>query len=349
MRALRLPLNPTDTVGELSVGLQQRVEILKALHRGADVLILDEPTAVLTPHETDELFDVIRRIVAEKGMTVILITHKLGEVMQLSDRVGVMRRGKLLGVLNTAETDEKALAAMMVGRDVLFDELREGLPGTREVLKVAALSARDDRGLPAVRGVSLTVHEGEIVGVCGVEGNGQTELTECIMGMRPQTGGSVTLNGKSITNLDPRAIRGMGVSWIPEDRLRTGLSEQATVTENLLVASSACRRSAFSACITANATRAATPKSSPPSSTSAPAGWTSPGAVSAAATCKRPFSPANSASIRPCWSSASPRAAWISAPLSSSTKRYWKNATRAAPSCWSAPIWTSCSASPTGW
>ncbi len=230
-----LPLNPTDTVGELSVGLQQRVEILKALHRGADVLILDEPTAVLTPHETDELFDVIRRIVAEKGMTVILITHKLGEVMQLSDRVGVMRRGKLLGVLNTAETDEKALAAMMVGRDVLFDELREGLPGTREVLKVAALSARDDRGLPAVRGVSLTVHEGEIVGVCGVEGNGQTELTECIMGMRPQTGGSVTLNGKSITNLDPRAIRGMGVSWIPEDRLRTGLSEQATVTENLLV------------------------------------------------------------------------------------------------------------------
>ncbi len=199
------------------------------------MLILDEPTAVLTPHETDELFDVIRRIVAEKGMTVILITHKLGEVMQLSDRVGVMRRGKLLGVLNTSETDEKALAAMMGGRDVLFDELREGLPGTREVLKVTALSARDDRGLPAVRGVSLTVHEGEIVGVCGVEGNGQTELTECIMGMRPQTGGSVTLNGRSITNLDPRAIRGMGVSWIPEDCLRTGLSEQATVTENLLV------------------------------------------------------------------------------------------------------------------
>ncbi|MDD3214803.1 MAG: ABC transporter ATP-binding protein [Eubacteriales bacterium] len=230
-----LPLNPGDTVGELSVGLQQRVEILKALHRGADVLILDEPTAVLTPHETDELFDVIRRIVAEKGMTVILITHKLGEVMQLSDRVGVMRRGKLLGVMNTAETDERALAAMMVGRDVIFDELREGEPGTREVLVVQGLAARDDRGLPAVKDISITVHAGEIVGVCGVEGNGQTELTECIMGMRPQTGGSVTLNGKNISRKGPRAIRAMGVSWIPEDRLRTGLSEQATVTENLLV------------------------------------------------------------------------------------------------------------------
>ncbi len=230
-----LPLNPSDVVGELSVGLQQRVEILKALHRGADVLVLDEPTAVLTPHETDELFEVIRKIVTEKGMTVILITHKLGEVAALSDRVGVMRRGKLLGVLRTADTDERALAAMMVGRDVIFDDLRKGAPGTREVLAVRGLAARDDRGLPAVKGVSLTVHEGEIVGVCGVEGNGQTELAECIMGMRPQEGGVVTLNGKDVSRLDPRAIRAMGVSWIPEDRLRTGLSEKATVTENLLV------------------------------------------------------------------------------------------------------------------
>ena len=239
-----LPVNPADTVGELSVGLQQRVEILKALHRGADVLILDEPTAVLTPHETDELFEVIRRIVAEKGMTVILITHKLGEVMALSDRVGVMRRGKLLGVLPTAETDERVLAAMMVGRDVIFDELREGAPGEQVVLAVRGLAAKDDRGLPAVRGVDLTVHAGEIVGVCGVEGNGQTELTECIMGMRPQTGGTVTLNGRDISRHTPRAIRAMGVSWIPEDRLSTGLSAKATVTENLLVGKQ--RQPAFS-------------------------------------------------------------------------------------------------------
>ena len=230
-----LPVNPEDITGELSVGLQQRVEILKALRRGADVLILDEPTAVLTPQETDELFEVIRNIVTEKSMTVILITHKLGEVMRLSDRVGVMRRGRLLDVVRTADTDERALAALMVGRDVIFDELRQGEPGAREVLCVRGLKALDDRGLPAVRGLDLTVHEGEIVGVCGVEGNGQTELTECIMGMRPQTGGTVTLNGQDISRMDPRAIRAMGVSWIPEDRLRTGLSAGATVTENLLV------------------------------------------------------------------------------------------------------------------
>ena len=240
-----LPVNPTDTVGELSIGLQQRVEILKALRRGADVLILDEPTAVLTPSETEELFQVIRRIVAEQGMTVILITHKLGEVMRLSDRVGVMRRGKLIGVVDTPHTDERKLAAMMVGREVIFDEIRVGAPSPQKVLEVQALSALDDRGLPAVRGVSLCVHAGEIVGVCGVEGNGQTELTECIMGMRPQTGGTVLLNGQDVSRLDPRGIRARGVSWIPDDRLRTGLSAKATVTENLLVGKQ--RRPAFSA------------------------------------------------------------------------------------------------------
>lgn len=230
-----LPVNPTDTVGELSVGLQQRVEILKALRRGAEVLILDEPTAVLTPQETEELFAMLRRIVNEQSMTVILITHKLAEVMQLSDRVGVMRRGKLVGVVETANTDERALAALMVGRDILFDELRQGAAGEQEVLCVRGLSALDDRGLAALRGVDLTLHEGEILGVCGVEGNGQTELTECIMGMRPQTAGTVTLRGRDVSRLTPRGIRAMGVSWIPDDRLRTGLSAKATVTENLLV------------------------------------------------------------------------------------------------------------------
>jgi simple sugar transport system ATP-binding protein len=230
-----LPVEPAAPVGELSVGLQQRVEILKALRRGADVLILDEPTAVLTPHETDELFAVLRRIVAEQGMTVILITHKLNEVMQLSDRVGVMRRGKLIGVVNTADTDERRLAAMMVGRDVIFDDIRQGEAGKTVVLAVDGLCAQSDRGLPAVRGVSLTVHAGEIVGVCGVEGNGQTELTECIMGLRPQTAGTVTLSGQDVSRLSPGGMRQMGVSWIPDDRLHTGLSAKATVTENLLV------------------------------------------------------------------------------------------------------------------
>ncbi|MDD3411253.1 MAG: ABC transporter ATP-binding protein [Eubacteriales bacterium] len=230
-----LPLDPDDVVSELSVGLQQRVEILKALGRGADVLVLDEPTAVLTPQETDELFEVIRRIVKEKSMTVLLITHKLNEVMALSDRVGVMRRGRLLDVVETSQTSERALAALMVGRDVIFDEIRDHRPRGKEMLVVRGLTARDDRGLPALKGVDLTVHAGEILGVCGVEGNGQSELTECIMGMRPQTGGTVTLDGRDISRMIPRDIRRMGVSYIPEDRLRTGLSAQATVAENLLL------------------------------------------------------------------------------------------------------------------
>ena len=230
-----LPVNPDDIVDDLSVGLQQRVEILKALHRGADILVLDEPTAVLSPGESDELFDVLRDIVQEKGMTVILITHKLHEVMQFSDRVGVMKQGKLAGIVNTGETSEKQLAAMMVGREVLFSDLRAGEPSTRKVLRLQGLQAQDDRNLPAVKGIDLTVHAGEIVGVCGVEGNGQTELTECIMGMRPQTGGKVFLNDTNISRLSPREIRQMGVSYIPADRIRTGLSAGATVMENLLV------------------------------------------------------------------------------------------------------------------
>ncbi|MBN1776868.1 MAG: ABC transporter ATP-binding protein [Clostridiales bacterium] len=230
-----LPVNPGDVVDDLSVGLQQRVEILKALHRGADILVLDEPTAVLSPAETDELFEVLRSIVREQSMTVILITHKLHEVMQFSDRVGVMKQGRLVGIVNTSETDEKQLAAMMVGRELLFRDLRAGEPSDREVLTISGLRAMDDRGLEAVKGIDLKLHAGEIVGVCGVEGNGQTELTECIMGIRPQTGGTVTLNGRNISRLKPREIRGMGVSFIPSDRMRTGLSAEATVMENMLV------------------------------------------------------------------------------------------------------------------
>ena len=230
-----LPVNPQDIVDDLSVGLQQRVEILKALHRGADILVLDEPTAVLSPDETDELFQVLRSIIREKGMTVILITHKLHEVMQFSDRVGVMKQGKLAGIVHTKDTDEKQLAAMMVGREVLFNDLRTGTPTNREVLAITGLMARDDRNLMAVKGIDLTVHAGEIVGICGVEGNGQTELCECIMGLRPQAGGTVVLNGKNISRQAPKAIRDMGVSFIPSDRIRTGLAAEATVMENMLV------------------------------------------------------------------------------------------------------------------
>ena len=230
-----LKVHPTDVVRELSVGLQQRVEILKALRTGADVLILDEPTAVLTPQETEELFEVIRRIVRDKGMTVLLITHKLPEVMSISDRVGVMRRGKLEQVLNTSCTNEREIASLMVGRDVIFDDLRSEQPAGEVLLNVENLHALSDRSLPALRGVSLKVRAGEIVGICGVEGNGQTELAECIAGMRPLTEGTITLCGKEVTGQPPRALRESGLSYIPEDRMSMGMDAKATVAENLLL------------------------------------------------------------------------------------------------------------------
>ncbi len=230
-----LKVEPTDVVRELSVGVQQRVEILKALRTGADVLILDEPTAVLTPQETEELFEVIRRIVRDKHMTVILFSHKLPEVMRVSDRVGVMRRGRLEKVLVTLETDEREIASLMVGRDVIFDDLRTEKPAGEEQLVIRGLRARDDRSLPALRGVDITVRAGEIVGVCGVEGNGQSELAECIAGMRPVEKGHIVLCGRDVTGLAPGAIRQTGLSYIPEDRISTGMDVKASVADNLLL------------------------------------------------------------------------------------------------------------------
>ena len=229
-----LEVDPEAKVSELSVGLQQRVEILKALYRGADILILDEPTAVLTPQETDELFDVLRRIVAEKQMTVILITHKLNEVMQISDRVGVMRKGKLVNVCNTADMDQRSLASMMVGRPVLFSELEKtGTPG-EIMIDVRDLQVSDDRGLPAVRGLTMQVRAGEVLGIAAVEGNGQSELIEAITGLRRVDGGSVAVCGREVTNHSPAEIRAAGLAHVPEDRLATGLSAASSVADNLL-------------------------------------------------------------------------------------------------------------------
>ena len=231
-----LTVDPRAKVEDISVGLQQRVEILKTLRRGADVLILDEPTAVLTPQETDELFGVIRRMVREKQMTIIIITHKLYEVMAISDRVGVMRQGKLVGVAETKDVNERILAAMMVGKEVLLDALdREDRGKTETAVEVRELQALDNRGLPAVRGVSLTVRRGEILGIAGIEGNGQSELIEAITGMRPLRGGAVTIMGKSIAGKTPGEIRALGLAHVPEDRLATGVCAPADITDNLIV------------------------------------------------------------------------------------------------------------------
>ena len=230
-----LAIDPEAVVGELSVGMQQRVEILKTLYKGADILILDEPTAVLTPQETEELFAVIRRIAAEKGMTVIIITHKLYEVTAISDRVGVMRRGRLVGIERTADVDEKKLASMMVGREVLFADLQK--TGTPQEVRIAArdLYVRDNRGLPAVNGVSLEVRAGEIVGIAAIEGNGQSELVEALTGMRPAAGGCFSICGQEAAGLNPAQIRKLGLAHIPEDRIATGVALPSTITENLII------------------------------------------------------------------------------------------------------------------
>ena len=230
-----LVVDPAAVVREIGVGLQQRVEILKTLYRGADILILDEPTAVLTPQETDELFAVIRRVVRELGMTVIIITHKLYEVMAISDRVGVMRKGRLIGVENTCDVDEKKLASMMVGRPVLYDRLEKAGEAGAEQIAVHDLTVCDDRGLVAVDGLSLSVRAGEVLGIAAIEGNGQSELLEAITGMRRVERGTVEVCGQNVTGKTAGEIRKVGLSHIPEDRLATGVSRSASVTDNLLM------------------------------------------------------------------------------------------------------------------
>ncbi|MBJ6126326.1 ABC transporter ATP-binding protein [Microvirga splendida] len=219
-----LEIDVDATVGDLSVGLQQRVEILKALYRGADILILDEPTAVLTPPEADALFGLLRSL-KEQGKTVILITHKLREIMAITDRVSVMRRGEMVATVETAETSPPELAELMVGRRVLLRvEKAEKTPGA-PLLEVENLSVVDPRGVLRVANASFTVRAGEIVGIAGVAGNGQSELLEAIAGMRQPVLGSIRLEGQAIRSRghNPHRMRQLGLLHVPEDRLRMGL------------------------------------------------------------------------------------------------------------------------------
>lgn len=230
-----LKVDPHSRVESLSVGIQQRIEILKVLYKGADILILDEPTAVLTPHEAEELFNVIRRLVKDLGKTIIIITHKLQEVLAISHRVSVMRQGKMVGTLETKDANEQILAEMMVGREVLFEELYKEEVSKKEVLSVEGIKARDNRGLTALDGISFNLKAGEILGVAGVEGNGQSELVEVLTGLREMEEGTFIINGKEVLNRNPKEIRKLGIAHVPEDRLSTGLSKEATIWENLLM------------------------------------------------------------------------------------------------------------------
>ena len=229
-----LPVDPTARVGDLPVSLQQRVEILKALQRDARLLILDEPTAVLTPQESQELFGVIRALAA-RGRTVIFITHKLVEVIEVAHHVSVMRRGRMVGTKPVAETNVRELARMMVGREVLFRVNKPPARPGRPVLEVDRLTVTRQDGVQAVADLSLTVRAGEIVGVAGVSGNGQTELVDAVTGMRPADSGTIRLLGQPITHLPVWDRRASGMAHIPEDRLTVGLNLQTTLDENVVV------------------------------------------------------------------------------------------------------------------
>jgi simple sugar transport system ATP-binding protein len=227
-------IDPRALVATLSVGEQQRVEIIKVLYRGAEVLILDEPTAVLAPQEVEDLFENLRRLRAQ-GKTIIFISHRLEEVLAIADRVTVLRRGAVVGTVRGGETTRAQLAEMMVGRPVLLAvERRETAPGPVR-LRADGLWALDGRGLPRVRDVTFEVRAGEIYALAGVEGNGQSELVEALVGLRPIARGRLRIDGRDVTHAGPRAIRLLGVAHIPEDRHRRGLVLPMEVRENLVL------------------------------------------------------------------------------------------------------------------
>jgi len=232
-KAFNLEVDPEAVVETLPIGLQQRVEILKALNHDAELLILDEPTAVLTPQEIDALMDIMRSL-AKAGKSILFITHKLKEVKAVSDVITIIRQGRVVG---TAEptASESELASMMVGRDVNLNVEKSAYTPGRDVMEIRDLVVRDNRGVAAVNGVSLDVKAGEILMLAGIQGNGQTEFVEAIVGLRPVESGTVTLNGRDITNKSPREVLDEGLGHIPEDRQRDGLVLTMSVADNLVL------------------------------------------------------------------------------------------------------------------
>lgn len=231
-----LKVDPNAKVQDITVGMQQRVEILKTLYRGAEILILDEPTAVLTPQEIKELGIILKSLVSQ-GKSIILITHKLKEVMSMSDKVTIIRSGKVIDTLKTSETSIEELAEKMVGRKVSFAVKKDDAKIGKPILQVKGLKALDNRGLEAVKGVDLEVRSGEILGIAGVDGNGQNELIQAITGLRRTEKGQVLINGKDVTNLSTKEIIDSGLGYIPEDRHKRGLILNFPLYENSILGS----------------------------------------------------------------------------------------------------------------
>ncbi|GAB3794927.1 ABC transporter ATP-binding protein [Virgibacillus kimchii] len=221
-------------ISDTSVGMQQRVEILKTLYRGADVLIFDEPTAVLTPQEITELMEIMESLINE-GKSIILITHKLKEIMQICDRCTVIRKGKGIGTVDVADTTVTELASLMVGREVSFETEKEPASPQETVLNVESLVVKDSRKVERIKGLDLDIRAGEIVGIAGIDGNGQTELIEAITGLIKTESGKITLNDKDITNLSPRKVTESGIGHIPQDRHKFGLVLDFPIGENIVL------------------------------------------------------------------------------------------------------------------
>ena len=229
-----LEIDPDVIVEELPVGVQQRVEIVKALYRQAKILVLDEPTAVLTPQEADDLFRIMRDL-TDQGVSIIFITHKLKEVLAVSDRITVMRRGQVVGTTTPAETNEQGLAEMMVGRDVILEVAKEPAQPKDTVLQVSGLTVLDERGVEVVDNVSFKIRAGEILGIAGVQGNGQTELAEALTGLRSVDTGTIKLNDQVMPFNNPRQLTEAGISHIPEDRQKHGLVLPYSIADNLVL------------------------------------------------------------------------------------------------------------------
>ncbi|MHC5247519.1 ABC transporter ATP-binding protein [Enterococcus sp. LJL120] len=227
-----LAVDPKAYVRDISVGMQQRVEILKTLYRGADILIFDEPTAVLTPQEIDELIEIMHGLIKE-GKSIILITHKLDEIKKVADRCTVIRRGKSIETVNVKDVSSQQLADMMVGRSVSFKTEKQPAKPKEVVLAVEGLTVKENRGLEAVKNLSLEVRAGEVLGIAGIDGNGQSELVQAITGLRKVESGTVTIKGENMTNFKPRKVTEEGVGHVPEDRHKYGLVLEMTLAENM--------------------------------------------------------------------------------------------------------------------
>lgn len=233
-KSFGLEVDPHAIIEELPVGLQQRVEILKALYRDVEILIMDEPTAVLTPQETEELFKIMRRL-TERGVSIVFITHKLKEVLEIADRIIIMRRGHVVGSVTPAETNEHGLASMMVGREVILEVDKKPAEPGETVLEVQHLNVHDANQLHSVKDVTLTVQAGEVLGIAGVQGNGQSELVEAITGLRRYNSGEIWIDGKRMPQEKPRVLVENGMAHIPEDRQKHGLILQYPLTSNFVL------------------------------------------------------------------------------------------------------------------